>query len=427
MHDVFVSQMVGLGLALGLGLLVGLQREWADHKLIGLRSFGIIGASGGMAALLAEPWGPWPVAAGLLAITGMVAARYLRHRDIEAAGGEAAQGRREDREHGATTLLAAVAVYLIGAACVAGYQTHAVVLGGSITLLLHWKRPLHGLIDRIGQDDFAAVIRLVLITLVVLPVLPNRTFGPYEVFNPFQAWLLVVLIVALNLAGYVAFRLFRADSGAIAGGVLGGLISSTATTVSFSGLSRRTPELAASAALIIFIASTVVYLRVAIELLLVAPALLRDAAVPMAVFALVMLAAAALMWPRVRGRHVQLPDQRNPARLDVALSFAGLYVVIVFAVAAARTHIGEDAVYAVALVSGLTDVDALTLSVAQMFARGSVTGDMAWRAIFLATLANLAFKIAAASVLGSADLRRHMLTLGVATLAAGCAVLLLWP
>jgi uncharacterized membrane protein (DUF4010 family) len=416
MLDHFNSQIVGLGLALALGFLVGLEREWAANKPVGLRSFTLIGGLGGLAALLAEPWGGWLVVAGLLSVSALVIFHQFRYRPAE-----------EEAERGTTTLFAAMAVYLVGAACVAGYQTYGVVMGGVITLLLHWKQPLHGLVERIGQAEFSAVIRFVLITLVVLPVLPDRTFGPYDVLNPFQAWLLVVLIVGLNLVGYVAFRLFSADSGAVVGGVLGGLISSTATTVSFSGMTRRNHDLAASAALIILIASTVVYVRVAVELLVVAPPLLQHAAAPMGVFALVMLAASAVLFPRVRRRRVDLPEQENPARLKVALTFGALFAVITFTMAAARDYLGNDAIYGVALISGLTDVDALTLSVAQLFGRGNVEADVAWRSIFLATLANLLFKVGAACVLGGPALRSHMLTLGGGTLAIGTAMLVLWP
>jgi uncharacterized membrane protein (DUF4010 family) len=424
MSGLLASHIVGLGLALGVGLLVGLEREWAAHKLIGLRSFALIGMSGGMAALLTELWGGWLVAIGLLVVGAIVLVRYLRHRHPSGAQGRDGP---EEIEHGVTTLLAAIAVYLVGAACVAGYQTQGVVMGGIITMLLHWKQPLHGFVEQIGRDEFNAIMRFVVITLVVLPVLPNGTFGPYDVFNPFQAWLLAVLIVGLNLVGYVAFRLLRADRGAVLAGVLGGLISSTATTVSFAGMTRRNTSLAAGAALIILIASTVVYGRVGVELLLVAPELLTRAAAPIGVFTVVMLGAAALVYPRVRRQTVEMPEQRNPARLDVALTFAALYVVIIFAVAAAKTHVGTDAVYVVALISGLTDVDAMTLSVAQLFGRGELPGDVAWRAIFLATLANLLFKIGAASVLGTAALRTYMLSLGGTTLVIGAAVLVLWP
>lgn len=417
MFDAMDSRIIGLGLALGLGFLVGLEREWSAHKLVGLRSFALIGLAGGLAALLGETWGGWVVAAGAIAMTAIVISRLLQP-------GRPAQ---ERMEYGATTLLAALAVYLIGAACVSGFQAHAVVMGGAVTLLLHWKQPLHGLVDQIGRDEFNAIIRFVLITLVVLPVLPNRTFGPYDVINPFQTWLLVVLIVALNLMGYVAFRLLRADSGAVLGGFLGGMISSTATTVSFAGMTRRSPELATSAALIILLASAVVYVRVAVELTAVAPGLLVHAAGPMGAFTLVMLAACAVLWPRVRRHKVSLPEQTNPARLSVALTFAAMYMVIIVAVAAGRDHLGDDAIYLIAIVSGLTDVDAMTLSVGQIFSSGEMDARVAWRAIFLATLANLLFKIGAACVLGGSALRRHMLPLGSATLLAGVAVFLLWP
>ena len=395
MLDYLDPQMVGLGLALGIGFLVGLEREWAENKLIGLRSFALIGLTGGLTALLAEPWGGWVVSVGLLAVAALVLMHLATRRQKTPDDGP--------EEHGTTTVIATLAVYLVGAACVAGYQTHGVVMGGVITILLHWKAPLHGLVARIGASEFNAITRFVLITLVVLPVLPDDTFGPYDVFNPFQAWLLVVLIVGLNLAGYVAFRLLSADSGAVVGGILGGMISSTATTVSFSGITRRQPELAAAAALIILLASTVVYPRIGLELAVVAPGLLASAALPLATFAAVMLLAAVLVYPRVRRQTVAMPEQENPARLQVALTFAGLYVVILFAVSAAREHLGSDAIYIVAFVSGLTDVDAMTLSVGQLFSRGNLEADTAWRAIFLASLANLLFKVGAACVLGTAE------------------------
>ncbi|MFW6092832.1 MAG: MgtC/SapB family protein [Pseudomonadota bacterium] len=418
MSDLIDPGIIGLGLALGLGFLVGLEREWASRKPMGLRSFALIGLTGGLTGLLAQPWGGWVVAAGLLGVAGVAVTHLALHRAMIAGDAE---------DHGTTTLMAALAIFLIGTACTSGYQPHAVVAGGTITILLHWKQPLHGWVERLGGDEFSAVIRFVLVTLVILPVLPNDTYGPYDVFNPFEAWLLVVLIVGMNLGGYIAFRLFSADSGAIAGGILGGLVSSTATTVSFSVMTRRNEALAPSAALIILLASTVVYARIGVELLLVAPGLLPHAAAPLGAFTVVMLAVSAALLPRVRRRRVALPEQENPARLHVALTFAALYTVIIFAVAAAQEHVGDDAIYAVAFVSGLTDVDAMTLSVAQLFQRGEVDADPAWRSIFLASLANLLFKIGAASVLGVPALRRYLLALGGGALIAGIAVLLLWP
>jgi uncharacterized membrane protein (DUF4010 family) len=414
--DYLDAQFVGLVLAVALGFLVGLERERSADKLIGLRSFALIGALGGMAGLLADLWGGWLVAVGLAAVTAIVVVHRI--------GRPARDG---DRSLGTTTMFAAATVFLLGAACVAGYQAHAVVLGGVMILLLHWKQPLHEVVERIGNDEFNAIVRFLLITLVVLPILPNETYGPYQVVNPFHTWLLVVLIVGLNLIGYLTFRLLSSHRGALVGGVVGGLISSTATTISFAGLARDNRALAASAALVILIASTVVFGRIAVELAVVAPALLPVAAGPLAAFAAVLVVVSAVVYPRVRHQPVTMPEQTNPARLSVALSFGALYVIILLALAAARDLIGEDAIYAVAFLSGLTDVDAITLSVGRLYSHGDLDAGIAWRAIFLASLSNLAFKVAAASLLGGAALRRLMLPAGAVTLLAGFAVLALWP
>jgi uncharacterized membrane protein (DUF4010 family) len=197
--------------------------------------------------------------------------------------------------------------------------------------------------------------------------------------------------------------------------------------VSFAGLARDDKAAAPGAALIILIASTVVYARIGIELAVVAPGLLAAAAGPLLAFTVLMLAASAAVYPRVSRQSVTLPAQSNPARLQVALTFGVLYVVILFTLAAARDWIGDHALYAVAFVSGLTDVDAMTLSVGRLYAQGDLAADVAWRAVFLASLANLLFKVAAGCVIGGPALRRFLLPAGAATLAGGLAVLLFWP
>ena len=140
---------------------------------------------------------------------------------------------------GMTTELAALAMFLVGALATSGYMEVAVVTTGAVTLLLHWKTPMHSLVVRVGEADFEAIVRFVLITLVILPILPDATYGPYAVLNPRQMWLMVVLIVAINLVGYVSLKFARGRGGALLSGTLGGLISSTATTVSFVATAPR--------------------------------------------------------------------------------------------------------------------------------------------------------------------------------------------
>jgi uncharacterized membrane protein (DUF4010 family) len=407
----FSTQIVGLGIALAIGFIIGLEREWAENKPVGVRSFALIAAFGGISAIMLSDTGGWPIAAGLL-VLGAILVMHLRNRQLE----------------GITTLVAAFVVYLLGAAAVAGYWLPAIVLGGAVTVLLHWKKPLHRWVDRLGDRDFEIIVRFILIALVILPVLPDESFGPYAVFNPFTAWFLVVLIVGLNLLGFVAFRVVGARAGGWLAGLLGGLVSSTATTISYAGMSKQHRSLGPAAALVILVASTVVYGRVLIELAVVAPGLVKTMVGPALVFATVLLGLSFVAFRGFESKpETEIPEPENPARIRQALAFAALYALILFAVAAARELVGDEAVYAVAFISGLTDVDALTLSVAQLYSGGETGSFDAWRAIFLATLSNLLFKFVAASFLGSPELRKWMLGTGTVALTAGVALLLLWP
>jgi uncharacterized membrane protein (DUF4010 family) len=407
----FDQQLIGLGIALGIGFIIGLEREWADDKPVGVRSFALIATLGGICGLLVAPAGGLVLAAGLLVLGAVLAADLARKKS-----------------DGITTIVAAVVVFLLGAAATLGFWPHAIATGGAVMVLLHWKKPLHQWVERIGDRDFETIVRFILITLVVLPVLPDRPYGPYDFLNPFQAWLLVVLIVGINLAGYVAFRFFGEGAGAWLAGALGGLVSSTATTFSYADMTRRRADYGALAAVVILVASTVVYARVIVELVVVSPHLVASLAGPGAAMSVVLIGLAAFIFRHSREpEKAEIPVGENPARIRQALAFAVIYVVVLFVVAAVRDRMGEEALYAVALISGLTDVDALTLSVGQLHADGKTGADTAWRAIFLATLANLVFKAGAAAVIGASELRQPILKASAIATAAGLAILFLWP
>lgn len=245
---------VQLAVALGLGLLVGLQRERVDSAIAGIRTFSLITLLGAVAAYLGQAFGGWVIAVGLLAVAILVVSGNLvRLKDGTAEAGQ-------------TTEFTALLMYGVGALVVIGPMPFAVVLAGAVAVLLHLREPLHRFVGRIGEEDLKAIMQFVLIALVILPVLPDQPMGPYQVLNPYQIWWMVVLIVGLSLAGYVAFKLFGARAGAVLGGVLGGVISSTATTVTYARRSREDPESSRLAALIVMLASTVVYGRVLVEI-----------------------------------------------------------------------------------------------------------------------------------------------------------------
>ena len=409
------SLLLSLALALGLGLLVGLQRQWRASEIAGIRTFPIITLFGAFCAILSESFGGWIVAVGLISVAGVLVVANI------------AKIRSDDADPGMTTEMAALIMYVIGAAVAQKLYIPAIVATGVVAVLLHWKPQLHQFVERIGEKDIKAIFHLVLIALVILPVLPDETMGPYDVLNPRKIWWMVVLIVSISLVAYVAYKLIGARAGSVLGGVLGGLISSTATTVSYARQTKSNPSSSAMGALVILIASAIVNGRVLFEIGVVSPRLLSVAAPPMLIMLgwMVILCVATFFFA---GRQsADNPLDENPAQLKAAIVFAGLYAVILLAVTAVKTHFGERALYGVAVVSGLTDVDAITLSTAQLFSSERLDSSTAWRVILIATMSNLVFKGIAAAFLGSRQLAIWLSVLFGLSLAGGVLVLLFWP
>lgn len=408
-----------LAIALGLGLLVGVQRERAgepaDSTIGGARTIPLITLFGALSALLARDFGGFMPAAGVVALAAL-----LLISNVVALG-------REMADPGLTTEATALVMFAVGAALMLGHTQEAVAVAGSVAVLLHWKAPLHEFADNLSEEDARAAVRLVLIALVILPALPNRTYGPYDVLNPFKIWLMVVLIVGISLVAYIAFKLLGDRVGTVLGGILGGLISSTATTVSYARNSRQAPQVSALAALVIMIASTVVFLRVILEIAVVAPGALADTAPPLVVMAAFMAVICVFAFYRVSSESGESSEQQPSTSLGAAVAFGLLYAGVLFAVAAAKEHFGHAGLYTVAFLSGLTDMDAITLSSAEMINSGRVTAETGWRLILVGALSNVLFKGAAVFALGTGELKARIATLFGITLAGGVALFLLWP
>ena len=406
---------IQLGVSLLLGLLVGLQRERTEPAVAGIRTFPLITVFGTLCAWLATEHGGWVIAAGLMALAALLVVANL----VRLKSG--------DIDPGLTTEIAALLLFGVGACVVIGQMAVAVALGGVIALLLQLKKPMHQFVAAIGETDIKAIMQFVLVTLVILPVLPNRTFGPYAVLNPFKIWLFVVLIVGVSLCGYLIFKVVGHKAGTWLGGVLGGVISSTATTVSYARRSADAPGGANLAALVIMIASTILYVRVLILIGAVASKSFLQIAPPLAVM-FVACAIIAGLASRLAGKHTsKMPPPENPAELKSALVFGALYAVIIFAAAAARDRFGASGLYTVAVLSGLTDMDAITLSTAQLANSGQLAADVAWRAILIASMSNFLFKAGIVAVLGDRQLFWRVATMFGLALLAGGAVLWLWP
>jgi uncharacterized membrane protein (DUF4010 family) len=409
------NPFVQLGISMLLGLLVGLQRQRTEASVGGIRTFPLIAAFGTLCGLLAIEHGGWVIAAGLIALAALLVVSNF----MLAKSG--------DTDAGQTTEVAALLLYGIGAYVVFGTLAVAVALGGAIAVLLHYKDMLHAFAARIGERDVTAIMQFVLITLVILPVLPNQTYGPYAVLNPFQVWLMVVLIVGISLIGYVAYKFFGAREGAVLGGVIGGLVSSTATTVSFARRTVTSPSSAGLAALVIMIASGSVFARVIAEVGVVAPAHFRQIVPPLAAMLAVSVVIGVALYFHTRDHHATMPEHGNPADLRTAMLFGGMYALIVFVVAATKAEFGEQGLYVVAVLSGLTDMDAITLSTSQLVNQGRLEAGTAWRMILVASLANLGFKGVLVATLGNRELFRDIAVAFGVAIAAGGAFLWLWP
>jgi uncharacterized membrane protein (DUF4010 family) len=251
-----------LGISLVLGLLTGLQRQRSDSPLAGVRTFPLITVMGTLAAVLDQSHtGGWIVPAGLLAIVLVVAVN------------NSFQLRRANPDVGLTTEVAILLMYLVGAFVVYGDSRVAIAVGAGVAVLLQFKPELHGLVGRLGVEDVRAIMTFALITCIILPILPNQTYDlviPFNILNPFTIWLMVVLLVGISLSGYLIYKFFGRTAGIFLGGILGGAISSTATTFSYARRSREDAEQVSASALVIFLASIVVCGRVLVEIAVVA-------------------------------------------------------------------------------------------------------------------------------------------------------------
>lgn len=414
-----------LGIALGLGLLVGLQRERAGKQLAGLRTFPLITITGCVCALLAQELGGWIVGAGFVALALMVIAGRMGL----AAASRLSPAHEPAQDTGITGEVAMLLMFGLGAYIMLGRNTIAIAIGGGTAVLLYFKEPLHQFVRRIGETDVRAIMQFVLLSLVILPVLPNHAYGPpgYEVLNPFKVWLLVVLIVGISLGGYIAYKVLGPRAGTVLAGVLGGLISSTATTVSYARRSRENPGTSDLSGLVVMIASTIVFVRVLALLAIVAPSTLAVTAPPLLAMMglMVLLSVAAFLLHR--GQHQDMPAMGNPTQLGPALLFGGMFAVVLLATAVARDQFGAGGLYAVALISGLTDMDAITLSVADLLRGEGLDPHRAWRVVLAAVMSNIVFKGAVVAAVGDRRLLVRVAVLFGLGLAGGAALLAFWP
>ncbi|ATE60244.1 MgtC/SapB family protein [Thauera sinica] len=410
---VVTDQIEAFLIAIGIGMLIGLERERIPSARAGLRTFGLIGMFGALSALLGQHLDSVaPFAAGLLIVGATIIAAYLRHPDPS--------------DPGTTSVAALLICYCLGAATWLGFAELAVMLAVGTTVLLYFKAQLRGVATRLEPRDWISILQFGVLSLVILPILPNREFGPYGALNPYQLWWMVVLISGVGLAGYAALQLVGPRYGTAFVGVFGGLASSTATTMVYSREARAQPEMASVAALVILLANLVMVVRVAVIAVVVAPGVIGMLSTPLLLALVLGLGAVAWYWRRLgEGGELVLPATGNPTELRTALGFGAVYALVLLCSAWLSDRAGNSGLYVFAMVSGLTDVDAITLSTLRLYSLDKLVLQPTVIAVVLGMVANLGFKTAMTFAIGGRGLGWRTLP-GLAAVALGLGLGVAW-
>lgn len=408
------------GVALFIGLLVGLQREYSYDEeakpekktFAGVRTFALMGIAGCTAAYLADLFqSTWIFVGIFFIIGGIVGISYF----VSASRGSI----------GMTTEVAALLVVMIGALTFWDEMAIAVALAVVTTALLSLKVELHQFAERISREDVLATLKFAIISAIVLPVLPNQSFwpAPFDVINPYQIWLMVVLISGISFFGYVLVKIAGARRGVGITGLLGGLVSSTAVTLSFAQRSQSNDQLAKPYALAITIAWTIMFVRILIVVGALSLPLLQVVWLPITAAGLAGLAYGVYLYFAPSGdEDEEAVSVTNPFELGPAITFGLLYGVILLVSRAAQLYFGDTGVYISSILSGLADVDAITLSMAELTRQGSLTFETAARAITFAAMSNTVVKGGIVLTGSSKSLRRAFLPGFLLILVTGITV-----
>jgi uncharacterized membrane protein (DUF4010 family) len=375
---------INLGLSLALGLLIGAERGWQMRqsaegtRIAGIRTFGLIGLLGGLWGLLAQELGEILLGFAFLVLAALLIIAHV-------------MSTRSKPDYGITTVIAALITFVLGALAVRNHPSVAAAGAVVTATLLSLKPVLHRWLQRLEAKELYATLKLLLISVVVLPVLPNQGYGPWQALNPYEIWWLVVLIAAISFVGYFAMKIAGTRIGIMLTGIFGGMVSSTAVTLNFSRLGQQKPLQHILAAGILAAGATM-FPRILLEVAVVNPNLLFGLAVPLTTMTFVTYTIAALLW-RKRTNETssgQLPLS-NPFQLGPALKFGALLVLVMLLAKAFNVWFGEAGIYILSAISGISDVDAITLSLAGM-ARNGLGNEIAVRSIILAAMVNTLVK-----------------------------------
>lgn len=409
-----------LSVALAIGLLIGVERGWEERKaeegkrVAGIRTYGLIGLLGGGSALLARHIGSPALG---LAFTGLAVVLVTVYIVSLRRGGE---------DVGITSLIAGLLTFVLGALAALGDVAVAAASAVVTTLLLTYKPLLHRWVNALEGEELRAGLRLLLISVVLLPILPNQGYGPWNAFNPYAIWWMVVLIATISFVGYFAIKIGGARRGVVFTGVFGGLASSTAVTLDFARLAPRSPELVPVLAMGTLLACGTMLPRMLLVATVVNADLGRLLVAPALLMALIVYVPALVYWYQQSHASVDTASPfRNPLELKAALSFGLLLACVLFLGRLLRAWFGEAGVLGLAAASGIGDVDAITLSLARMSLH-EVALHVGVTGIVIAAAVNSLVKAGMAAAIGGRALGLRVGVPLVASAVAGLVAVWTW-
>ncbi len=404
-HQIFLR----LAVALAIGLLIGVERGWHERdaaegsRVAGVRTFALIGLLGGASGLVAGLTSALILGLVFVGVAVALTVAYVL-------------GQNREHDVGITSLVAGLLTFVLGALAALGELAASAAAAVITTLLLGYKPQIHRWIGALDRKDLKAGLTLLLISVVLLPVLPNQGFGPWGALNPYEIWWMVVLIAAISFVGYYAIQITGAQRGTLFTGLFGGLASSTALTLHFSRLARRQPAITPMLATGILVACGTMFPRMLLVSTLINPALLRPLLWPSAVMALIAYGFAALYWRSpAAGGGKAAAQLESPLELKSAMSFGALLALVMLFARALKSWLGDRGVMLLATASGIADVDAITLALARM-AQDDLALGLAATSIVIAAAVNSLVKGIIATAVGGWALG---LRVGLPLLGAG--------
>jgi uncharacterized membrane protein (DUF4010 family) len=407
-----------LAAAIGIGLIIGLQREHtyydqSDRHPAGVRTFTLVGLAGAMAALLSDQMGGLaPFISGFVVVGMLLMAMHIsfaigRRRNLEVSSGERLPG-----GDGITTSVAVVIVYLLGGICWYGRLLESCVIVVVILWVLSAKEQLHTFAQKLSKEDILATVKFAVISALILPFLPNNSYGPpgLEVLNPHTIWLFVVFISGIGFVGYVLIKLVGPGKGIWLTGLLGGLASSTALTLNLAGRSRDNVDYASDFTLGIVLSWAVMYVRLYLICIFLSGALARPLMAPLLLPVVPALGYALYLKVKdFRDHRQKSADFTNPFKLLPAIKFGIVFTCVMFVANAARVYLGSGALLACSFLGGAAEMDAVAFSVIDMNLKSGLAVRELVLALLFASLANTLTKGIMVCVLGAKSMRRPIL------------------